>query len=102
MNRPDALVDRQDHQQPLDLAPVAEMDVVAECARRFCPVGGFYPGSLAETREQQAGIVIGFAASDIRQVHADRLSSCVLLPSEGGGWLNRNTAVPWKKVQPAW
>src|SRR3546814_14006713 len=57
MHRVEDILDRQISDQPLDLAPAREMDVIAERAILLGARGGREPGFLAMQRDQRMGIL---------------------------------------------
>ena len=60
----------EQHDQPLDLAPVAEMDVVAEVAAAIGPRRRLIAGIGAEGRDQLRRILIALSIRKIWHVHA--------------------------------
>jgi len=57
VHRAHRFVISEQQDQPLDLAPVAEMDEIAEVAAALGARGGLQPGLVAEIGDQRPGIV---------------------------------------------
>ena len=69
MYRADGLVDRQHDDQPLDLTPVTEMQMIADIATVIGPGGGFEAGIVPEARDQFGSVVVALAIGEERQLH---------------------------------
>ena len=69
MQRPDALVQIHNHQQPFDLAPVTEMHMIAQGARGLGAFGCFDTRAFAKIRQQLARLFIGLAIGNIGKLH---------------------------------
>lgn len=71
MNRSERRLNAQHDDQPLDLAPATEVEVIADIAARLGPVGGLQPCRLAKPVDQRFGFD-NIAWFDVqRQIHVD-------------------------------
>ena len=71
MNRAEWRVVGQQYDQPLDLTPVTEMDMVAEVAAAVGARGGFIARIVTEGCHQLRCVIIAFAVGKIWQLHVN-------------------------------
>ncbi len=71
------------HDQPLDLAPVAEMDMVAEVAAAVGARGGFIARIVTKGRHQFRRILIALAVGKIWQLHVNPRKNLAAMGNKG-------------------
>ena len=68
MDRVQCPIRAEQHDQPLDLPPAAEMDDIAEIAAAVCARGGFARSEIAEPRDQLGSLGRGGAVGQMNVI----------------------------------